>query len=115
MEIINALDRKGIAFVSLTESIETGTPAGKLVFHVFAALAEFERNLIRERTVAGLKSARSRGRVGGRPKKVSEKEAGMIAALMQDPSQKPADIAARFGVNRSTLYRIIKPKTGSNV
>ena len=115
VDIINVLDQKGIAFVSITENIETGTPAGKLVFHVFAALAEFERNLIRERTSAGLKSARARGRVGGRPSKVTKKEVQMILALMRDPSQKPPDIALRFGIHRSTLYRIAKQNKNSNV
>lgn len=108
VRIVTELDAKGVAFVSLTERIETGSPAGKLVFHVFAALAEFERNLIRERTVAGLDSARKRGRTGGRPKKVSSRDLPMLAALMRDPNQNPSDIAERFGVHRSTLYRLAK-------
>jgi DNA invertase Pin-like site-specific DNA recombinase len=109
VNIINALDQKGIAFVSLMESIETGTPAGKLVFHVFAALAEFERNLIRERTVAGLKSARARGRVGGRPTKLTGKDLAMAKALMADRNNDVGDVAKRFGVHRSTLYRLVNP------
>ncbi len=67
LETVAALERRGVAFVSLTEKIDTSTSGGRLVFHVFGALAEFERDLIRERTQAGLAAARSRGRTGGRP------------------------------------------------
>ena len=68
IELMNEMEREGIGFCSLQESINTTTPGGKLVFHIFGALAEFERNLIRERTKAGLDAARARGRKGGRPK-----------------------------------------------
>src|SRR5271167_3722101 len=98
------LETRRIHFESLTENIETRSPAGKLVFHVFAALAEFERNLIRERTVAGLKAARARGRKGGRPAKLSPKEIKTIRALLETADISVAEIAARFGVARSTLY-----------
>nr|WP_181374804.1 recombinase family protein [Polaromonas sp. E10S]AWD71956.1 serine recombinase [Polaromonas sp. E10S] len=108
VRIVTELDAKGVAFVSLTERIETGLPAGKLVFHVFAAIAELERNLIRERTVARLDSARKHRRTGGRPKKVSARDLPMLAALMRDPNHDPADIAERFIVRRSTLYRLAK-------
>ena len=108
IRIVNDLEARGVGFASLTENIDTTTPAGKLVFHVFAALAEFERNLIRERTQAGLKSARARGRFGGRPPKLSEKDLVMAKALMADRHTNVGDIAKRFGVNRSTLYRIAK-------
>lgn len=101
------LERRGIHFESLTEKIETGSPAGRLVFHVFAALAEFERNLIRERTVAGLTAARARGRKGGRPSKLSPKEIKTIRALLKTAEIPVAEIAARFGVARSTLYRAV--------
>src|ERR1700730_17956037 len=90
---------------SLTEKIETGSPAGKLVFHVFSALAEFERNLIRERTLAGLRAARARGRNGGRPRKLKTKDIQVIKALMNAGELPVQDIADRFGVARSTLYR----------
>src|SRR5215210_3918276 len=72
IETVAALAARGIGFKSLTEQIDTTTSGGKLVFHVFGALAEFERDLIRERTQAGLAAARSRGRVGGRPKKLTD-------------------------------------------
>lgn len=96
---------RGIELESLTEKLETGSPAGKLVFHVFAALAEFERNLIRERTSAGLRAARARGRKGGRPRKLSPKDIQAIQALMHAGQLPVQDIADRFGVSRSTLYR----------
>ena len=96
---------RGVDLESLTEKIETGSPTGKLVFHVFAALAEFERNLIRERTLAGLRAARARGRNGGRPRKLGAKDIQVIKALMGAGELPVQDIADRFGVSRSTLYR----------
>jgi DNA invertase Pin-like site-specific DNA recombinase len=107
--LVAQLEQRKINFESLTEKIETVSPAGRLVFHVFAALAEFERNLIRERTVAGLKAARARGRNGGRPAKLSAKEIKTIRALLKTADISVTEIAARFGVARSTLYRTIKP------
>jgi DNA invertase Pin-like site-specific DNA recombinase len=105
--LIAELETRRIHFESLTEKIETRSPAGKLVFHVFAALAEFERNLIRERAVAGLKAARARGRKGGRPAKLSTKEIKTIRALLKTADIPVAEIAARFGIARSTLYRAV--------
>ena len=110
VKLIADLERRQINFESLTEKIETGSPMGRLVFHVFAALAEFERNLIRERTVSGLKAARARGRTGGRPAKLSSKDIRTIRALLRTAEMPVGEIAARFGVARSTLYRtILKP------
>jgi DNA invertase Pin-like site-specific DNA recombinase len=107
VRLVADLEHRKINFESLTEKIETGSPAGQLVFHVFAALAEFERNLIRERTVAGLKAARARGRTGGRPAKLSPKEVKTIRALLKTADLPVAEIAARFGIARSTLYRSV--------
>jgi DNA invertase Pin-like site-specific DNA recombinase len=107
--LVTQFEQRKIHFESLTEKIETVSPAGRLIFHVFAALAEFERNLIRERTVAGLNAARARGRNGGRPAKLSAKEIKTIRALLKTADIPVAEIAARFGVARSTLYRTIKP------
>ena len=107
--LIAELEQRKINFESLTEKIETRSPAGRLVFHVFAALAEFEHNLIRERTVAGLKAARARGRTGGRPSKLSPKEIKTIRALLKSAEIPVSEIAARFHIARSTLYRAIKP------
>ena len=105
IRLTNELKSRNVEFESLIEKVETGSPTGKLVFHVFAALAEFERNLIRERTIAGLKAARSRGRKGGRPKKLQPKEQKTIRALLKTTEVSVQEIAKRFGVSRSTLYR----------
>ncbi len=113
IRLVADLEQRKINFESLTSKIETVSPAGRLVFHVFAALAEFERNLIRERTVAGLKAARARGRTGGRPPKLSPKEIRTIRGLLKSAEIPAAEIAARFGIARSTLYRVIlKPHPG---
>lgn len=105
VQIVAELERSGIGFESLTEKIETNSAAGKLVFHVFAALAEFERSLIRERTHAGLAAARARGRSGGRKPKLGEKQVREIKALLRDPEIQVADVARRYGVSRTTLYK----------
>ena len=84
---------------------KTGSAAGKLVFHVFAALAEFERGLIRERTQAGLAAARARGRVGGRKPKLDDQQVREIKALLCDPDIQVADVARRYGVSRTTIYK----------
>lgn len=108
VKIIGDLEREGITFESLGEKIDTGSASGKLQFHVFAALAEFERNLIRERTNAGLTAARARGRVGGRPAKLTEKNIREIKALMTDPHCQVSEIAVRYGVSRTTLYKRVR-------
>jgi DNA invertase Pin-like site-specific DNA recombinase len=104
--IVTGLEARGVGFESVTEQISTGSSSGKLVFHLFAALAEFERNLIRERTNAGLKAARKRGRFGGRPKKLSLDEVAMVKRLVADPQANVTAIAKQFGVARSTIYRM---------
>ena len=108
VKIIGELEKDGIAFESLSEKIETATSTGKLMFHVFSALAEFERNLIRERTVAGLTSARARGRIGGRKRKLNDKQVREIKALLTDKTAIINEIAKRYGVSRTTLYDSIK-------
>jgi len=105
VRIVAELDHDGIGFESLTEKIETASASGKLVFHVFAALSEFERNLIRERTHAGLSAARARGRAGGRKPKLDDKQVREIKALLRDPGIHVADVARRYGVSRTTLYK----------
>jgi DNA invertase Pin-like site-specific DNA recombinase len=102
------LEARGIGFESLTEHINTQSPTGKLVFHFFASLAEFERHLIQERTMAGLKAAHARGRYGGRPQKLSEQDLIMARSLMKDKNNNVSEIAKRFGVHRTTLYRLMK-------
>jgi DNA invertase Pin-like site-specific DNA recombinase len=104
--IVTGLEASGIAFVSVTENIDTSSATGKLMFHVFGALAEFERNLIKERTAAGLASARARGRVGGRKPVLNDKQKVLAKSLMADKSLAISDIAIQLGVSRATLYRI---------
>lgn len=114
VQIVADLERQAVGFESLAEKIETDSAAGKLVFHVFAALAEFERGLIRERTQAGLASARARGRVGGRKPKLDDQQVREIKALLRDPDIQVADVARRYGVSRTTLYKhvgVISPRT----
>lgn len=106
VRIVAELEQAGIGFESITEKIETGSAAGKLIFHVFAALAEFERNLIRERTQAGLASSRARGRKGGRKPALNDKQVREIKALMRDPSIPVSAIADRYKVSRTTIYKV---------
>ncbi|MDC7825998.1 recombinase family protein [Pseudomonas sp. BLCC-B13] len=98
------LEANGVGLESLKEKIDTTSAAGRLVFHVFAALAEFERNLIRERTFAGLDAARARGRKGGRPG-VAPETIAAIQALAGDQSRSPAEICKALNISRSTLYK----------
>lgn len=105
IETIDGLERRGIGFRSLTETIDTTSPGGRLVFHLFGAMAEFERGLIRERTRAGLLAAKARGRVGGRPAALSPEDLVVARALLADPAISVTDIARRLGVAPATLYR----------
>jgi DNA invertase Pin-like site-specific DNA recombinase len=107
VRIVAELEQRGVGFLSLTENIETGNAAGKLIFHVFASLAEFERNLIRERTRAGLDAARARGRVGGRKPKLDVKQTREIRVLLRDPQVRVTDVAKRYGVSRTTIYKCV--------
>ncbi len=114
IEVISDLDRRAVGFISLTEQIDTSTSGGKLIFHVFGALAEFERDLIRERTRAGLAAARARGRVGGRPRVPALNNARKVAmaqALYQDKQNSISDICQSLGVSRATLYRHVGERT----
>lgn len=104
VRIVGELEQRGVGFESLTEKIETSSAAGKLIFHVFASLAEFERNLIRERTRAGLEAARARGRIGGRTRKLDDKQIREIRAMLRDPQVNVSDVARRYGVSRTTIY-----------
>jgi DNA invertase Pin-like site-specific DNA recombinase len=108
VRVVGQLEHRGVQFESLTEKIETSSAAGRLVFHVFAALAEFERNLIRERTCAGLAAARARGRSGGRKPKLSANDVKALRAMWKDKTIAVTDIAKRFGVSRTTLYKYLE-------
>jgi DNA invertase Pin-like site-specific DNA recombinase len=104
---MTSLEEQGIGFKSLTENIDTTTSGGKLIFHIFGALAEFERNLIRERTQAGLSAARARGRTGGRPKALTATQRSIAQALYDDPKNPIAEICRTLKISRATLYRNI--------
>jgi DNA invertase Pin-like site-specific DNA recombinase len=114
IETVDDLQRREIGFRSLTEAIDTTTPGGRLIFHIFAALAEFERSIIRERTIAGLAAARARGRKGGRPLSLSATDLQIARALLKDESLSVSEIAAELGVTASTLYRYI-PRARSSL
>src|SRR6266478_2877870 len=109
IETLNLLNNRGINFISLTESIDTTTPGGKLIFHLMGALAEFERDLIRERTNAGLAAARARGHVGGRPRKLKTNgKVALARRMFADQSHSIPEICAALGISRATLYRYVK-------
>jgi len=107
LEIINDLDKREIGFKSLTESIDTTTSTGKLIFNIFGSLAEFERSLIRDRVNAGLEVARKKGRIGGRPTALDQKQKEMAITMFIGGALK-SDIAKHFGVTRQTIYTILK-------
>jgi DNA invertase Pin-like site-specific DNA recombinase len=107
IDLVAVLQTREVGLWSLQERLETTTSGGKLIFHVFGALAEFERDLIRERTLAGLAAARARGRQGGRPKIMTAKQVAMATALRQDPQTTVADICETLGVSRATFYRYV--------
>ena len=105
IETVEGFGARDVGLRSLTEAIDTTTAGGKLVFHIFAALAEFERGVIRERTLAGLRAARARGRTGGRPPALEAKDLAAAKACCSDPEITVAEVAKRLGVAASTLYR----------
>jgi DNA invertase Pin-like site-specific DNA recombinase len=106
---VEDLQQRQVGFRSLHESIDTTSSVGKFQFHVFSALAEFERELIRDRTMAGLRAARARGRLGGRPRRMTPEQVKMASHLMQDPAIDVKEIVRTLGVSRSTLYRYVGP------
>jgi DNA invertase Pin-like site-specific DNA recombinase len=108
IETITALEKRKVGFKTLQESIDTTSPAGRLVFHVFGALAEFERELIRERVAAGLAAARARGRKGGRPRKLDGRKVALARSMLKDPNSNVSEVARTLGVDRTTLYRALK-------
>lgn len=107
IETVDTLRLRNIGLRSLTEALDTTTPQGRLVFHMFAALAEFERSLIRERTQAGLRAARRAGRTGGRPAKLTDADLDVAATLLANPDITVAEVAERVGVSPATLYRYL--------
>jgi DNA invertase Pin-like site-specific DNA recombinase len=115
IETVELFDERGAHLHSITENIDTATPGGKLVFHIFGALAEFERGLIRERTLAGLAAARANGRVGGRPRIVTDKQLMVAKSLLKSGGFTVADVAKQIGVSPATLYRHIPAAKSSSV
>jgi DNA invertase Pin-like site-specific DNA recombinase len=114
IDIINSLKARGIGFKSLQDAIDTTTAGGMLIFHVMGALAEFERALIRERTHAGLKAARARGRKGGRPSKFTREQERQIALAMSNRSTTMAQIRKLFKASDTTLRRIARKHRGDS-
>lgn len=108
IELTNQLQEKGVNFVSLQEGFDTSTAGGKLIFHVFGALAEFEKSLIIERTKAGLTAARSRGRLGGRPTVLTSEKIRKIEALSINQNLSIDEICKMVGVSRATYYKGLK-------
>lgn len=108
IELMSDFQERGIQFVSLNEAIDTSTPTGELTFHIFASIAQFERAIISERTKAGLKAARARGRKGGRKPSLSQQDIKKAAAMLLDPSVTKTDVAKHFKVSRPTLDKALK-------
>ena len=107
IHLVETLDQRGIGLRSLQENIDTTTSGGRLVFHLFGALAEFERHVIRERTQAGLAAARARGRQGGRPKRLSPHQRELLLRLHQERRHSIAEICQILGISKSTLYNYL--------
>ena len=105
IETVEHLERREIGFRSLTEQIDTTTAGGRLIFHIFGALAEFERSIIRERSRAGLEAARARGRIGGRPRALSPTDLIAAKAMLTNRDITVAEVARRLSVTPATLYR----------
>lgn len=115
IESVQALDSRGVGFKSLQDNIDTATPGGKLLFHILGSLAEFERDLIRERTKAGLAAARARGRKGGRPPGGFDKRREAALALRQDPRRSVQEICEILHISQATFYRYVKENEGEQM
>ena len=111
INLVSEIQEKGAGLKSLQDSVDTTTPHGKLTFHLFAALAEFEKDIIRERTKAGLEAARARGRKGGRPKGISKQALNKVLiaqALYKKQNMSISEICRHIGIARSTFYKYLK-------
>ena len=108
LQIVDRLDKSGINFISLKERFDTSTAAGRLVFHFFAALTQFEKELIRERTMAGLSSARARGRLGGRKKVLNAQQTRVVRTMWESREHTRHEIASHFTVSVATIDRVLK-------
>ena len=108
IDVVNDLNKRGVFFKSVRENIDTSSSGGKLTFHLFGALAEFERDIIRERTMAGLLAARARGRIGGRPKAMNDTQVNLARQMMSNADASAQFVSDALGVSRATLYRYLK-------
>lgn len=108
LEVVEDLKERGIAFHSTEEGMDTSTNGGKLIFSIFGALAEFERNLIRERTQAGLEAARARGRMGGRKHKLTDKQVETLRKMYHSKEHSLSEICKTFGISKPTVYRYLE-------
>ena len=113
IEVVADLEHRGVAFQSLTEAINTSTPGGRLIFHIFASLSQFEADLIRERTMAGLAAARARGRTGGRPTVWTSDKLRAARSMHASGEHDVASIARVLGVSRASVYRALRPPAAS--
>jgi DNA invertase Pin-like site-specific DNA recombinase len=116
IDLVGELEGRSVGFRSLKESLDTTTVGDRLIFHIFGALAEFEREIIRERTMAGLESAKARGRHGGRPRALDEGRTKLARRLKEEGEHSIEEICSMLGVGRSTLYRYLREdgKYGTN-
>lgn len=110
IQTIQNLDQRGVGFKSLQNNIDTTTSGGKLIFHIFSALAEFERDLIRERTKAGLQAARARGRLGGRPPLLDKRQIDRLVELYDEKKSSVNEICKIFSISRPSLYNYINKR-----
>jgi len=113
IQLVTGFSDKGVSFSSVQDKIDTGSPAGKLIFHIFCSLAEFEREQTLERTMAGLKEARSQGRTGGRPKglsKEAEKTARVAESLYRERQYSIEEIARQLSLSKVTLYKYLRTR-----
>jgi DNA invertase Pin-like site-specific DNA recombinase len=113
IELVTQLEAQGIGLKSLHETLDTSSSSGKLIFHLFGALAEFERNLIRERTQAGLQAARARGRKGGRPKALDAEKRALAIQLYEEKTRTVKQVCQMMGISKPTLYKYIEATRGN--
>lgn len=112
LDVVAKLESTGVELSSLKEKIDTSSSGGRLVFHIFAAIAEFERNLIRERTFAGLTAAKIRGRTGGRPRSLDKKEQKLLVSLYEDGELSIGEICGILRISKATLYNYLERANG---
>ena len=110
IETVSQLEERGVELQSLQEALDTKTAGGRLIFQIFGALAEFERNLIRERTLAGLRAARARGRIGGRPKALNTTETELLYRLRDEKELTVKEICQMLGISKPTFYTYLKQR-----